>query len=63
MREIEGLQAMQEIVGGDIEATYPFADLTAVIYNADGKNLDLPYNGPWWIGTASRMTSSAGHFL
>ena len=46
-REIpDTLEAMQAIVGGDIEATYPFAETVAVICNAEGKGLDLPYNRP-----------------
>jgi hypothetical protein len=40
------LEAMQEIVGGDIEATYPFEEPVAVVCNADGKGLSLPYNRP-----------------
>lgn len=47
VREIpDTLEAMQAIVGGDIEATYPFAEPVAVICNAEGKGLDLPYNRP-----------------
>jgi hypothetical protein len=40
------LDAMREIVGGDIEATYPFKEPVAVVCNADGKGLSLPYNRP-----------------
>ena len=40
------LDAMREIVGGDIETTYPFTEPVAVICNAEGKVLDLPYNRP-----------------
>ena len=46
VREIEGLQAMQEIVGGHIEAIYPYEEQVAVIANEEGKLLDLPYNRP-----------------
>lgn len=46
-REIpDTLEAMQAIVGGGIEATYPFAEPVAVICNAEGKGLNLPYNRP-----------------
>ena len=46
-REIpDTLEAMQAIVSGGIEATYPFAEPVAVICNAEGKGLDLPYNRP-----------------
>lgn len=40
------LEAMQAIVGGDIEAVYPFREPVAVICNAEGKGLNLPYNRP-----------------
>lgn len=44
VREIEGLEAMQEIVGGRIEAIYPFEEQVAIIANEDAKQLNLPYN-------------------
>ena len=40
------LDAMREIVGGDIEATFPFMEPVVIICNANGKGLDLPYNRP-----------------
>ena len=40
------LEAMRAIVGGDIDATYPFTEPVAVVFNAQGKLLDLPYNRP-----------------
>ena len=46
VREIEGLQAMREIVGGHIEAIYPYEEQVAVIANEEGKLLGLPYNRP-----------------
>lgn len=46
VREVSGLNDMRKIVGGDIEATYPFQEPVAVVYNADGKNRRLPYNRP-----------------
>ena len=46
VREIEGLQAMREIVGGHIEAIYPYEEQVAVIVNEEGKLLGLPYNRP-----------------
>lgn len=43
--EIEdGLKAMQKIVGGYIQAIYPFEDPVAVICNDEGKLLGLPLN-------------------
>lgn len=46
VREISGLEAMQGLVGGDIEMVSPFTEPVAVVCNAAGKNLDLPYNRP-----------------
>ena len=40
------LCAMQEIVGGSIQALYPFGDLVALICNEEGKLLGLPLNRP-----------------
>ena len=38
------LASMQKIVGGSIEAVYPFADPVALICNEEGKLLGLPLN-------------------
>ena len=38
------LDAMQRIVGGPIQAVYPFDDPVAVICNEEGKLLGLPLN-------------------
>ena len=46
VQEIESLADMQQLVGGDIEAVYPFQELVAVVCNADGKALGLPINRP-----------------
>ena len=46
VQEIDSLVDMQRIVGGDIEAVYPFQELVAVVCNADGKALGLPMNRP-----------------
>lgn len=44
-REISGsLQSMQRIVGGTIQAVYPFAEPVALICNDEGKLLKLPLN-------------------
>ena len=37
-----GLDAMQEIVGGTIQAIYPFEEPIALICNDEGKFLNLP---------------------
>ena len=45
VREIDGeLETMQGIVGGLIQATYPFGDTVALIVNDEGKILGLPMN-------------------
>ena len=45
MREIDaGLEAMQKIVGGSIEAVYPFDEPVSLICNEEGKLLNLPLN-------------------
>ena len=40
----DGLEAMQEIVGGTIQAIYPFAEPIALICNDEGKFLNLSLN-------------------
>ena len=45
--EIDGsLESMQQIVGGYIEAIYPFDDPVAIICNEEGKLMGLPFNRP-----------------
>ena len=39
-----GLESMQKIVGGSIEAIYPFEKPVALICNEEGKPLNLPLN-------------------
>ena len=46
VQEIDGLAAMQRIVGGDIEAVYPFQEPVALVCNSEGKLLGLPMNRP-----------------
>lgn len=38
------LFAMQELVGGTIQAVYPFDDPVALVCNDEGKLLGLPWN-------------------
>ena len=46
-REIpDTLEAMQAIVGGDIEAVTSIRYASAIVCNENGKLLDLPYNRP-----------------
>lgn len=43
--EIDGsLQSMQELVGGTIQAVYPFEEPVALICNDEGKMIGLPLN-------------------
>ena len=45
VKEIDGsLKTMQSIVGGYIQAIYPFDDSVALVANDDGKLLNLPAN-------------------
>ena len=45
VKEIEGsLKTMQGIVGGYIQAIYPFDDSVALVANDDGKFMNLPAN-------------------
>ena len=45
LKEIDGsLKSMQEIVGGTIQALYPFEEPVALICNDEGKLLGLPLN-------------------
>ena len=45
VREIgDSLESMQQIVGGLIEAVYPFEEPVALICNEEGKLLNLPLN-------------------
>ena len=45
VQEIDaGLEAMQKIVGGSIQAVYPFDEPVALICNEEGKLLNLPLN-------------------
>ncbi|WP_449290720.1 DUF3846 domain-containing protein, partial [Oscillibacter ruminantium] len=43
--ELDGsLKSMQALVGGTIQAIYPFAEEIALVCNDDGKLLGLPLN-------------------
>ena len=39
------LKALQQAVGGNIGASYPFSDPVAIVYNDDGKLMGLPLKG------------------
>ena len=40
----EGLQAMQELVGGTLQALYPWRDKAAIVCNDEGRLIQLPLN-------------------
>ena len=40
----KGLEPLQQVVGGDIQAVYPFDDPVAIIINDEGKNIGLRPN-------------------
>lgn len=45
VKEIEsGLEALQAVVGGLIEAVYPFEEPVAIVCNEEGKLMELPLN-------------------
>lgn len=46
VQEIESLPDMQQLVGGDIEAVYPFQEPVALVCNSEGKLLGLPMHRP-----------------
>ena len=43
-KEINSLQEMQELVGGLIDAIYPYDDPVALVCNDEGLLLGLPFN-------------------
>lgn len=48
-REIDGsLESMQAIVGGTIQALYPFEDFVALVCNDEGKLNCMPMNRMLW---------------
>ena len=55
-KEINGsLQSMQEIVGGTIQAIYPFEGPVALICNDEGKLLGLPPNRALYDETSGNV--------
>lgn len=43
-KEINGLEEMQETVGGMIQAIYPYPEQVAIVCNEEGLLLDLDFN-------------------
>lgn len=59
----DSLASMQEIVGGSIQAVYPFDEPVALICNDEGKLLNLPLNRTLQDGDGSVYDIVAGTFF
>lgn len=49
------LRAMQDIVGGYIQAVYPFEEPVALVCNDEGKLLNLPPNRPLFVQETNQI--------
>ena len=58
-----GLEALQNLVGGLIQALYPFEDTVAIIANDEGKLLGLPWNRPLFDEDGQIYDIFVGTFL
>ena len=64
VQEIDGsLRSMQELVGGTIQAVYPFDDPVALVCNDEGKLLGLPWNRALTDDHGVPYDIVCGHFL
>ena len=59
----DGLEAMQKIVGGTIQAIYPYEEPIALICNDEGKFLNLPLNRALWDNAGCVYDIVAGAFF
>ena len=57
------LKALQQAVGGSIDASYPFEDPVAIVYNDDGKLMGLPLNRALRDKNGEMYDAVAGTFL
>ena len=57
------LESLQQIVGGYIQALYPFDDPVAIICNEEGKLLGLPWNRPLYDENGRIYDIIAGTFI
>ena len=57
------LKALQQAVGGSIDASYPFEDPVAIVYNDDGKLMGLPLNRARRNEAGQMYDAVAGAFL
>ena len=58
-----GLESLQKMVGGLIQAVYPFEDAVALICNDEGKLLGLPINRPLYDEDGEMYDILVGTFL
>ena len=56
------LKALQQAVGGNIGASYPFSDPVAIVYNDEGKLMGLPLNRALRDGSGEAYDVVAGTF-
>ncbi len=59
----DSLEAMQAVVGGAIQAVYPFEEPVALICNDEGKYLGLPLNRVLRLDTGEIYDVIAGTFF
>lgn len=58
-----GLETLQKMVGGLIQAVYPFEDDVALIAHDEGKLLGLPFNRPLYDENGVMYDILVGTFL
>ena len=58
-----GLESLQKMVGGLIQAVYPFEAAVALICNDEGKLLGLPFNRPLYDEDGEMYDILVGTFL
>ena len=61
-KEVNGLKEMQAVVGGSIQAIYPYQEPVAIVCNEEGLLLGLPFNRSVGGGyrTTARSVSCGG---
>ena len=57
------LKSLQQAVGGNIGASYPFSDPVAIVYNDEGRLMGLPLNRALWDDDGLMYDVVAGTFL
>ena len=62
--EIEnGLKPLQEAVGGNIQAVYPYEDMVALICSEEGKYMGFPLNRALYDESGQMYDIVSGNFL